>query len=113
MAIVGTIELALRIPGIPYNVAELFLNNGNVMALGFFAMGLLWIGAGAMIVAIALTSTRRPYAILPSALAAVSLVSKMLISRGVTYESLDDILGTNNIFDLVTRQGIWGHWWGT
>jgi hypothetical protein len=112
-AIVGTIELVLHLPGIPYNVAELFLNNGSVVAVGFFAMGLLWIGAGAMMVAIALTSTRRPYVILPIALAAVSLVSKMLISRAVTYESLDDILGTNNIFDLVTRQGIWGDWWRT
>jgi len=113
IAIVGCIKVALHVPGIPYNVAELFLNDGSVIALAFFAAGLLWIGAGAMIVAIALTSTRRPYAILPIALAAVSLVSKMLISRGVTYESLDDILGTNNIFDLVTRQGIWGHWWRT
>src|SRR4051812_22747399 len=59
-AIVGTIELVLHLPGIPYNVAELFLNNGSVVAVGFFAMGLLWIGAGAMMVAIALTSTRRP-----------------------------------------------------
>jgi VanZ family protein len=112
-AIVISLKLVLQIPGIPYNVAELFLNNGSVIALGFFATALLWIGAGATIVAIALTSTRRPYLILPIALVAVSLVSKMLISRAVTYESLDDILGANNIFDLVTRHGIWGEWWRT
>ena len=111
IAIVGSIKVALHVPGIPYNVAELFLNNGSVIALGFFAAALLWIGAGATIVAIALTSTRRPYLILPIALVAVSLVSKMLISRAVTYESLDDILGANNLFDLVTRHGIWGDWW--
>src|SRR5206468_1913023 len=53
----------------------------------------------------------RPFLALPIALIAISLVSKMLISRGVTYESLDDILGTNNLFGLVTRQNVWGEWW--
>jgi hypothetical protein len=33
------------------------------------------------------------------------------VSRAVTYESLDDILGSNNLFGLVTQQNIWGDWW--
>jgi hypothetical protein len=52
-----------------------------------------------------------PYAILPIALVVVSLVSKMLVSKGVTYESLDDILGANNVFGLVAHNGLWGEWW--
>ncbi len=41
----------------------------------------------------------------------MSLVSKMLLSRSVTYESLDDIIGSNNLFGLVTQQGVWGETW--
>jgi hypothetical protein len=111
VAIVTAIKLVLRVPGIPYNVSELFVDDGSLSALGFFALGVLWIGAGAMILAVALAHSRRPYAILPVAVVAISLISKALISRGATYESLDDILGTSNLFGLVTRQAIWGQWW--
>src|SRR5579864_185729 len=103
--------LALRLPGVPYNVSELFLNNGSVSALTFFALGLLWIGAGARLVSSVVSGSRRPYLMLPLALVFVSIVSKMLVSRGVTYESLDDVLGTNNLFGLVARQNVWGPWW--
>ena len=109
--LVLAIRTMLRLPGIPYNVSELFLDNGSVAAVTFFALGLVWIGAGAMIVAILLANSRRPYLVLPIAIVIASLISKMFISRGVTYESLDDILGTNNIFGLVTQHGIWGTWW--
>ncbi len=109
--IVAGIKAVLRLPGIPYNVSELFLDNGSVSAVTFFACGLVWIGAGAMIMAIVVAQSRRPYLILPVAIVLASLISKMLISRGATYESLDDVLGTNNIFGLVTQHGIWGAWW--
>jgi len=109
--IVAAIKLVLRAPGIPYNVSELFLDDASVVSVGFFALGLIWIGAGAMLTALVLTNSRRPYLVLPIAILVVSLISKMLISRGVTYESLDDILGSNNLFGLVTTQGSWGEWW--
>jgi len=111
VAIVAGIKLVLRVPGVPYNVSSLFLDDANVAAVVFFALTVLWIGAGAALVAFVVTNSRRPYAVLPLALVAAALVSKVLVSRGVTYESLDDILGTNNLFDLVTRQGVWGDWW--
>jgi len=110
-AIVTTIKVVLSLPGIPYNVSELFLDNASWLALVFFALGLVWIGAGAMLVASVVRASRRPYVVLPIALVIATLISKMLISRGATYESLDDILGTNNVFGLVTQQGIWGTWW--
>ena len=111
--LVLAIKTVLRLPGIPYNVSELFLDNGSVAAVTFFAVGLVWIGAGAMVVAILMAKSRRPYLVLPIAIVIASLISKMLISRGATYESLDDILGTNNIFGLVTQHGIWGTWWAS
>jgi hypothetical protein len=107
-AIVASITLVLRLPGIPYNVQELFLNNGSLSALIFFALTLLWVGAGAMLIAHLLCVSRRAYLMLPLALVVVSLVSKMLLSRSVTYESVDDIIGSNNLFGLVTGENVWG-----
>lgn len=109
--IVVTVRQVLRLPGIPYNVRELFLDDASLSALVFFALTLLWIGAGAVLVAHVLVWSRRAYLILPLALILVSLVSKMLLSRSVTYESIDDIIGTNNLFGLVTRENVWGPAW--
>ena len=111
LTIAAAMKILLRVPGVPYNVSSLFLDDASVVAVSFFALALLWIGAGAVLVALAVTHSRRPYLVLPVVVLVVSLVSKMLVSHGVTYESLDDILGSNNLFDLVTRQNIWGEWW--
>jgi len=109
--IVAGIKLLLHVPGIPYNVSSLFLDHASLPAVTFFAVAVLWIGAGAALVAFAVANSRRPYVVLPAALVLVSLVSKALVSRGATYESLDDILGSNNVFGIVTAQQIWGEWW--
>lgn len=106
--IVVTVMQVLRLPGIPYNVRELFLDNASLSALIFFALTLLWIGAGAMLLAHVLCWSRRGYLVLPLALVVVSLISKMLLSRSVTYESVDDIIGSNNLFGLVTGENVWG-----
>jgi hypothetical protein len=110
-AAVVAIKALLRVPGIPYNARELFLDGGSTTPLVFFALALLWIGAGAMFIAHLLRQTRRTYLVLPLALIAVSLVSKMLLSRSVTYESVDDIIGSNTLFELVTQRGAWGESW--
>lgn len=39
--------LLLRLPQLPYNVKELFRNDGSVLDLVLFALALLWTGAGA------------------------------------------------------------------
>ena len=109
--IVMALRAVLHLPGVPYNVSELFLDQASVSSLVFFALTLLWIGGGSMLTARVLAHARRPYLWLPIVIVGVSLVSKILISRGVTYESLDDILGTNNMFGLVTEHNIWGSWW--
>ena len=115
VAAVGTtviaIKTVLRAPGIPYNARELFLDDASATALVFFALALLWIGAGARLIAHVLRRTRRTHLFLPPALIVVSLVSKMLLSRSVTYESVDDIIGSNNLFGLITQQGAWGETW--
>jgi hypothetical protein len=110
-AVAVTITMVLGMPGIPYNVRELFLDHASLPALVFFALTLLWIGAGAMLLAHVVLWSRRAYLVLPVALVLVSLVSKMLLSLSVTYESIDDIIGSNNLFDLVTRHHVWGAAW--
>src|SRR5262245_16584154 len=108
---VMAVRLVLRAPGIPYNVRELFLDHASLSALVFFALAMLWIGAGPMLLAHVLRSSRRVYLAMPLAVVVISLVSKMLLSRSVTYESIDDIIGSNNLFGLVTRENVWGAFW--
>jgi len=110
-SIVVAVKMLLRVPGIPYNVRELFLDHASLSALVFFALAMVWTGAGAMLLAHVLCRSRRVYLAMPLALVLISLVSKMLLSRSVTYESIDDIIGSNNVFDLVTRGNLWGPFW--
>ena len=71
-ATVGAIAIAtnvvLRLPGLPFNVTELFLDHARPSVLIFFALTLLWIGAGAMVVARAGLCRRRAYLMTPLAL---------------------------------------------
>ena len=112
ITIVVAVTAVLRLPGIPYNVRELFLDHASFPALTFFALMLIWIGGGPMLLAHVALRSRRAYLIVPLGLILVSLVSKMLLSRSVTYESIDDIIGSNNLFGLVTREKVWGAPWG-
>jgi hypothetical protein len=111
VAIVLAASLVLRMPGIPYNVRELFLDQASLSALVFFALTLLWLGAGAMLLAYIVRYRGQAYLLVPLALIGASLVSKMLLSRSVTYESIDDIIGSNNLFALVTHEQVWGPAW--
>jgi hypothetical protein len=105
------LRLILRLPRLPYNVAELFLDDGSALALAIFAFALLWVGAGAMLLAHWLARSRRPYLVLPVGLVIVSMASRTLLKYSVTYESLDDVLGTNNLFFQVTMANMWGEFW--
>jgi hypothetical protein len=110
-AVVTAIRMILRLPGLPYNVSELFLDHGRVLALAIFALALLWVGAGPMLLAHWLARSRRRYIVLPVGTIIVAMVSRTLLKYSVTYESLDDILGTNNLFWQVTVGHMWGEFW--
>jgi hypothetical protein len=111
-AIASAIKLMLRLPGVPYNVSDLFLDHASAPAVAIFAVALLWIGAGPMCLAHLLIRTRHPATVLPVGTVILAFVSRTLLKYSVTYESLDDILGMNNVFDRVTKEKIWGDWWG-
>lgn len=110
-AITAAVSFVLRLPGIPYNVAELFLGDGHPAFVAVFALALLWVGGGAMLFAEHLSVTRRPWLTMPVGAMVVSLISLGLLSASVTQESISDISGSNNLFWFVTNKDIWGVWW--
>ena len=110
-AIVLVLRAVLRLPGIPYNVSELFLDNGSAWRLTLFAAALLWIGAGPLLAARWLRRSHSPLLVLPVAMIAAAMVSRTLLKYSVTYESLDDILGTNILYSRIIDEHIWGEFW--
>jgi hypothetical protein len=111
VAIAIGLRTILRLPGLPYNVRELFLDHGSSLALTIFAVAVIWVGGGSMLLAHWLARSRRPFIALPVGAVALSMVSRTLLKYSVTYESLDDILGTSNLFARVTNENIWGDFW--
>jgi hypothetical protein len=111
VAIAIGLRAILRLPGVPYNVRELFLDHGSPLALTIFAIALIWVGGGSMFLAHLLARSRRPAIVLPVGAVALSMVSRTLLKYSVTFESLDDILGTSNLFARVTNENIWGDVW--
>lgn len=101
----------LRLPGIPYNVRELFLGDGHTLALAVFALALLWAGAGSAWLGMVVTSARHPAWMLPPTALAVSLTSLLLLSMSVTDESIGDIAGSSNLYWFVTNKDSWGAAW--
>jgi hypothetical protein len=109
--IIIAIKVVLRLPGVPYNVEELFLDNASAPALVIFSLALLWIGCGAMMLAHWLVQSRYPYFVLPLGAFVLAMVSRTLLRYSVTYESLTDILGSSTLFRDVTINKIWGEFW--
>jgi len=105
------IKLVLRLPGVPYNVEELFLDNASASALVIFSLALLWVGCGAMMLAHWLAQSRYPYFVLPLGAFILAMVSRTLLKYSVTYESLNDILGSSTLFQKITVDKIWGEFW--
>jgi VanZ family protein len=111
LIVVIGVSVLLRTPGIPYNVRELFRNNGSIVDLTFFAFALLWTGAGSVWLAARLACPQLPELRLPAFTLLVSLVSLALLWASVTAESLDDIAGSSNVFWFVTNKSSWGDVW--
>lgn len=101
----------LRVPGVPYNVRELFLGDGNFFFLMVFAIALLWVGGGAALAGHKFANSSTPYLSLPLWAFFASLVSLLLLSGSVTQESIGDIAGSNNLYWFVVDRGIWGDGW--
>jgi len=109
--IVLGIAALLKLPGIPYNVKELFRANGSIPALYAFSIALLWTGGGAVWLGTRLNQSRWPALQLPPLAWLVSLISLTFLWSGVTTESIEDISGSANVFWWVTNRDTWGEFW--
>ena len=106
------LSLLLELPGVPYNVQEMF-SAPRVLSLGLFVVALLWLGAGPWCLAnmAVKDSPYRALIWLPILLAVVALVSLFLLRLCVTQESLDDITGSTDLYRRVTTENYWGDAW--
>ena len=109
--IVLSMAVLLKLPGIPYNVKELFRANGSLPALFAFSIALLWTGGGAVWLGSRLTRERWPALQLPPLALLVSLISLAFLWAGVSTESIEDISGSANVFWWVTNRDTWGELW--
>ena len=101
--------LVLRLPGLPYNVRELFLGDG-LFHTTLFGLALLWIGIGAYWAGHFVAGRSLPVLVLPSAGLLAGIVSLVLLGSSVTNESISDIAGSTNLYWFVTNKGILGEW---
>lgn len=111
IGITSSIWYVLRLPGIPYNVKELFLGNGHLLFIFIFVQALFWIGTGAAWVSQRVATSIRPYLTLPCWVMLASFISLALLSLSVTQESIADIAGSNNLYWFVMNRDIWGENW--
>lgn len=103
-------KIVLGLPQIPYNVRELFLDDGAFPRLIFFSIALLSLGAGSAWIAKRLSRSRWPVLTTPAFTLAASIMTLMLLTVSVTAESILDISGSNNLFWFVTNRDSWGSW---
>lgn len=105
-----TVALAamLRVPGIPYNVAAMFLGGGHLVFLAIFALATLWIGIGAAWVAQQVRDSRWPIVAWPGYAGAAAMVCLVLLYASVTDARIEKLSGSNNLFWFVTNKDIWG-----
>lgn len=112
VAIVAGVKILLALPGVPYNVKELFRSDGSVLAIVAFALSMIWIGAGSVWFGRQLIHSTSPGLILFPLSIAVSLVSLLFLWSGVTSESIHDVVGSPNRYWFVTNKNVWGDLWG-
>ncbi|HLO64099.1 MAG TPA: VanZ family protein [Azonexus sp.] len=106
-----SIKLVLQLPNIPYNVRELFRDDGNLVVLAIFALAVLWIGAGSAWFGRTLAVARYPEVMVFPLSIVVSMISLTLIWWSATSESIGDIVGAADQFRLVTKENAWGEVW--
>lgn len=111
VALTAAIWWAVRQPGVPYNVRELFLMDAHPLPIAVFVIALLWLGGGCWVSIRVATDARRGWMLLPLLSIGTALVSLALLSMSVTEESISDIAGSNNLHWWVVNRDIWGSWW--
>jgi hypothetical protein len=108
---VSAIAWLIRLPGVPYNIRELFVAGGHPLAIAVFTLAVLWLGAGSWFALWLSSKTRHPWLSLPATLMLTGAISLFLLTLSVTQESIMDIAGSTNLHWMVVNKQIWGEWW--
>ena len=106
----AALKIVLALPQIPYNVRELFLDNGSLPRLVIFSVALLSVGAGSAWIARRLLKSRLPVLMTPLFVLVAGVTTLLLLKLSVTAESILDIAGSNNLYWFVTNRDSWGAW---
>lgn len=102
------LKLLLALPGIPYNVVELFRFGGSGVDLFFFSLAMLSIGIGGAWFGRVLYLAERPVRAALGGFLAVSLATYILLWLGVSQESIRDIAGSTVFVHRVMERGVLG-----
>ncbi|MFC7049098.1 VanZ family protein [Emcibacter nanhaiensis] len=109
LLLTGAITMVLELPGIPYNVRELFLLDGYVITIFPFALGILWFGMAVPLISrLSLRFGRKQYLVFPALVVGALLINLLLLKISVTEDSLQDIMGAQTLNRDVMLRGAWG-----
>lgn len=103
------ISLIIKLPGVPYNVKELFRLDGMFIAIIPFGLFIVWFGMSIRLISHRmLDKPSRHFIHFPLLVLAAGLISYFLLKISVTEETLQDITGSPTIYKNVTFQNGWG-----
>jgi glycopeptide antibiotics resistance protein len=102
------LKILLGIPGVPYNVAELFRFGANGIDLLFFSLALLSFGWGSAWLGRVFAAANKPLRDIPLALIKLTFVIYLLLWLSVTRESFMDVAGSSVFVHRVAERGVLG-----
>lgn len=104
-----TLSILIKLPGVPYNVSELFRLDGMFIAILPFAVFIIWFGMSIPLISHRLLDNPdRHFIRLPLMIVSSVLISFLLLKISVTEEALYDFVGSPTIYKGVTFQNRWG-----
>ncbi len=104
-----TLSILIKLPGVPYNVSELFRLDGMFVAILPFAVFIIWFGMSIPLISSRLLDNPDRHIIrLPLMIFSSVLISYLLLKISVTEEALYDFVGSPTIYKGVTFQNRWG-----
>lgn len=109
-ALTLSLWLFIQLPGIPYNVQELF-GGQQLIDSFFFALALLWLGFGPWWCTHFAGKKKIALLWLPFLLLLATGISLVLLKLSVTNESLDDITGSTDMYRRIVMDQAWGSHW--
>ena len=104
----------VQLPGIPYNLKKLF-GERPLLGAAVFSLALLWLGGGPWLVARAVlrldAQRRRGTLYGPLLVAAIALVSYVLVDLATPGIMLEKIIGAPDLYRRIVEDNYWGEAW--